>query len=322
MPRWTGQSLLGIAVVVAVLMADRTSTLGATMSASEASRDHHQALSRRHIAPLIDSGDLVHQMPIASWLADNADANIPPEALQWMAQQHLTGGVAYAQAPVLSDGAPNKEDAVEEGEFEDELLTEYDPWEGFNRAMFAFNRQVDRFVLKPVATAWNTVVPELAQQSLSNAFDNLAMPRRFVNNIFQLKIERAGRELARFFLNTTMGVLGFFDAATDIGLPKISDEDTGLTLGRYGAGPGPYLVLPFLPPLTVRDAFGFAGDVAMAPLGYFIPFEASAGMRGGQIVNERSLNLDFFDQLERETFDLYTAVRNAYLQRRQRALEE
>jgi phospholipid-binding lipoprotein MlaA len=225
--------------------------------------------------------------------------------------------VDYAQAP-----SSEAEESSDEASFDEEYLTEYDPWEGFNRAMFAFNRQVDRFVLKPVATAWSTIVPELAQQSLSNAFDNLAMPRRFVNNLFQLKIERAGRELARFFLNTSMGVLGFFDAAADLGLPKITDEDTGLTLGHYGVGPGPYLILPFLPPLTVRDAFGFGGDVAMAPLGYFIPFEASAGMRGGQIVNERSLNLEFFDELERETFDLYTAVRNAYLQRRQRAVED
>jgi phospholipid-binding lipoprotein MlaA len=314
--------LLGIAVVVVVLMADRTSTLGATMSASEATRDNPYALSRRHIARLVDSGDPLRQLAMASWMAGNTDANIPPEALQWLATQHLSGEADYAQAPVQSDGAPSNEDALENDEFDDEFLTEYDPWEGFNRAMFGFNRQVDRFVLKPVATAWNTVVPELAQQSLSNAFDNLAMPRRFVNNLFQLKIERAGRELARFFLNTTMGVLGFFDAASDLGLPKISDEDTGQTFGHYGVGPGPYLVLPFLPPLTVRDAFGFAGDVAMAPLGYVIPFDASAGMRGGQIVNERSLNLDFFDQLERETFDLYTAVRNAYLQRRQRALED
>lgn len=306
MPCRTGRSLWWMAVVAA-LMAGRTPAFGTSPKASEVSPALSQA------AQLIDSGDLSRQTPLASLRAGLVDANIPPEALRLVALQQLGIRAAYAQTPPQN---------AEEQPLEEEELTEYDPWEGFNRAIFAFNRQVDRFVLKPVATVWNTVVPELAQQSLHNAFDNLAMPRRFLNNIFQLKFEGAGRELARFFLNTSMGVLGFFDAAADLGLPKVSDQDTGLTLGHYGVGPGPYLILPFLPPLTVRDAFGFAADGAMAPLSYFVPFEATAGMRGGQIVNERSLNLEFLDQLERETFDLYTAVRNAYLQRRQRALEE
>lgn len=331
MPRWTGQALLGMAIVVAVVMAGRTCTLGATTKADESSSANSQARSRSHVAQRLDEGERLRQTSIASWMAGNADANIPPEALRWVARHHLTGRSDYAQAPLLSDEASNDEEPFDEDpfdddpfddEFEDEFFLEYDPWERFNRTMFAFNRQVDRFVLKPVATAWNTVVPELAQQSLSNAFDNLAMPRRFLNNIFQLKFEGAGRELARFFLNISMGVLGFFDAAADLGLPKLTDQDTGLTLGHYGVGPGPYLVLPFLPPLTVRDAFGFAADGAMAPLSYFVPFEATTGMRGSQIVNDRSLNLEFFDQLEREVFDLYIAVRNAYLQRRQWALEE
>jgi phospholipid-binding lipoprotein MlaA len=118
-----------------------------------------------------------------------------------------------------------------------------------------------------------------------------------------------------------MGVGGFFDVATELGIRR-SDEDTGQTLGFYGVGPGPYLVLPFLPPLTVRDGFGFAADVAMQPIGYVAPFEASAGMRGGQLVNDRSLNLETFEEFEQVTFDLYSAVRNAYLQRRQRMIEE
>jgi phospholipid-binding lipoprotein MlaA len=312
-PRRTKQSLLWAAIVVAVCIVGRTSTHSATVDASESSHHETQRPSLRHVVHLIDSADLSRQTAIAPLMTGLVDANIPPEALRLVAWQQLSLGKKYVQALSEDDN---------EDFFDDEDLLEYDPWEGFNRAMFAFNRQVDRFVLKPVATVWNTVVPELAQQSLSNAFDNLAMPRRLVNNIFQLQFEGAGRELARFFLNISMGVLGFFDAAADLGLPKISDEDTGLTLGHYGVPPGPYLVLPFLPPLTVRDAFGFAADAAMSPLSYFIPFEANAGMRGGQVVNERSLNLDFFEQLERETFDLYTAVRNAYLQRRQRALEE
>jgi phospholipid-binding lipoprotein MlaA len=266
-----------------------------------------------------EEGDLhaaehpLNASPFEIWRAGPADANIPPEAFRLLAEQPGVSLAEFAQA-LSSDLSSDEE------EFEDEI-PEYDPWEPFNRKMFAFNQQVDRFVFKPVARVWNFVVPELAQQSLANAFDNIAMPRRLINHLLQLRAERAGRELARFFLNISMGVGGFFDVATELGIPR-SDADTGQTLGRYGVGPGPYLVLPFLPPLTVRDGFGFAADAAMQPLSYVAPFEASVGMRGGQIVNDRSLNLENFEQLERMTFDLYSAVRNAYLQRRQRMIED
>jgi phospholipid-binding lipoprotein MlaA len=251
--------------------------------------------------------------PFEIWDAGPTDANIPPEAFRLLAEQPGLSLAEFAQA-LSSDLSGDEE------EFEEEI-PEYDPWESFNRKMFAFNQNLDRYVLKPVARVWNFVVPELAQQSLANAFDNIAMPRRLINNLLQLKMEGAGRELARFFLNTSMGVGGFFDVATELGVPR-SDADTGQTLGRYGVGPGPYLVLPFLPPLTVRDGFGYAADGAMQPLSYVAPFEATVGMRGGQVVNDRSLNLESFEQLERMTFDLYSAVRNAYLQRRQRMIQE
>jgi ABC-type transporter lipoprotein component MlaA len=246
---------------------------------------------------------------VKTWLAGNTDVNIPPEALRWLALQYGVSGGEFAQA--LS----RDEEAF------DEEVTEYDPWERFNRAMFDFNQRLDRRVLKPVAKVWNFVVPDLAQQSLANAFDNITMPRRLINSLLQLKIEGAGLELARFFLNISMGVGGFFDVATELGVPR-SDEDTGQTLGYYGVGPGPYLVLPFLPPLTVRDGFGFAADGAMQPISYVAPFAATVGMRGGQVINDRSLNLETFEEFEQMTFDLYSAVRNAYLQRRQRMIQE
>jgi phospholipid-binding lipoprotein MlaA len=218
--------------------------------------------------------------------------------------------VAAADAPMT---IPPLED--------EEVIEEYDPWEPFNRRMFAFNRQLDRWVLKPVATVWDTVLPDLAQESFGNFFTNLSMPARLVNNLFQRDIEGAGREFGRFFLNLSMGVLGFFDVATELGLAK-SGADAGQTLGVYGAGPGPYLVLPLLPPLTVRDGMGFAVDSAMQPLSYVAPFAANIGRRGVNTVNERSLNLETFEAFEEGTFDLYAAVRNAYLQRRHRAIQE
>jgi len=200
---------------------------------------------------------------------------------------------------------------------------EQDPWESFNELMFSFNREVvDRFIVRPVAVVWDALLPDLVQQSLRNAFDNLAVVRRLVNNILQLKMEGAGRELARFTINSTIGVVGLFDVAKDgFGIQQ-SDEDTGQTFGVYGAEPGPYLVLPFLPPMTVRDGIGLAADGAMNPLNYFIPFAATAGIYTTNAVNERSLTLDQFERVEESVVDLYSAVRNAYLQRRAAAIRE
>jgi phospholipid-binding lipoprotein MlaA len=233
-------------------------------------------------------------------------------------EEGLPGGARLASAnTVAAADAPLTIPPLED----DEAIEEYDPWEPFNRRMFAFNRQLDRFVLKPVATVWDRALPDLAQDSLGNFFDNLGMPARLVNHLFQRNIEGAGREFGRFFLNVSMGVLGFFDVARELGLAK-SGADAGQTLGVYGAGPGPYLVLPFLPPLTVRDGMGFAVDSALQPLSYVAPFAANLGRRGVNTVNERSLNLETFEEFEAATFDLYTAVRNAYLQRRHRAIQE
>lgn len=199
---------------------------------------------------------------------------------------------------------------------------EYDPWEPFNENMFSFNRQVDRVVLKPVATVWDAILPSLVRKSLGNAIDNLSVVRRVVNNLLQLKLEGASRELVRFAVNSTFGIAGLFDVAKDgIGIAP-SEEDTGQTLGVYGIGPGPYLILPLLPPMTVRDGIGLAVDAAMNPLNYFIPIGATFGIYGTNTVNERSLNLGEFERVEESTIDLYSAVRNAYLQRRAAAIQE
>ncbi len=155
-----------------------------------------------------------------------------------------------------------------------------------------FNREVlDRFILKPVATAWDFLLPDPFQRGIHNAFDNLAVVRRVVNNALQLKLTGAAKEVARFTINSTVGLAGFFDIAKDgFGIEQ-SDEDTGQTFGVWGMGPGPYLVLPFLPPLTVRDGIGYAFDSAMTPYLYFIPWYASIGGSATNIVNERPRSL-------------------------------
>jgi phospholipid-binding lipoprotein MlaA len=194
---------------------------------------------------------------------------------------------------------------------------ENDPWERFNEKMFWLNREVlDRYVLKPVATAWDFVLPDVAQRGVHNVLDNLAVVRRVVNNALQLKFNWAATEAARFGINSTIGLVGLFDVAKEgFGIDQ-RDEDTGQTFGVWGMGPGPYLVLPFLPPLTLRDAVGFVIDSAMTPYVYFIPWYATFAGTATNIVNERSLNLDRYERVAEATVDLYSAVRNAYLQRR------
>jgi len=199
---------------------------------------------------------------------------------------------------------------------------DYDPWERFNEKTFWFNHDVlDRYALKPVATVW-AKIPDPARQGLANAFHNLAMPDRLVNEVLQARFQEAGSEVARFLLNTTVGVAGFVDVASRAGLEE-SDADAGQTLGVYGAGPGPYLVLPLLPPLTVRDGIGYAVDSFLDPLSWFVtPFAADFGRAAGKTVNERAANLKVYQDVEDASLDLYAAVRNGYLQRRQKSIED
>lgn len=224
---------------------------------------------------------------------------------------------------------------------EEEIGQEYDPWESFNTTMFEFNRQLDRFVLKPVAKGYNFIVPDIVQVGISNMFYNLRFGPRLLNNVFQGKIKGAGIEAGRFLINSTVGIAGFFDVAKEIDLVT-PEEDLGQTLGFYGVKPGPYLVLPFLPPFTLRDFTGYVGDVFLNPVNWLVApiIEVDGvpsaiahknrttitfvqiGARVGEIVNERSRNLEKFQGVEEATLDLYSAVRNAYLQKRAKEIKE
>jgi phospholipid-binding lipoprotein MlaA len=218
---------------------------------------------------------------------------------------------------------------------------EYDPWESFNTTIFEFNRQVDRYALKPVAQGYDFIVPDFIQVGISNIVYNFRFPQRFFNNVFQGKVKGASIEVGRFLLNTTVGYAGFLDLAKEIDLVT-PDEDFGQTLGSYGVKPGPYLVLPFLPPFTVRDLAGYVTDIFLNPINWLVApiIEVNnvpsliahknrttttfvqIGARVGDIINERSRNLEKFQGVEEATLDLYTAVRNAYLQTRERAIKE
>jgi phospholipid-binding lipoprotein MlaA len=197
-----------------------------------------------------------------------------------------------------------------------------DPWEAWNEPVFRFNKKFDEYVLKPVATGWDRALPDSFQRGLHNAFDNLAVVRRVMNNLFQGKPERAGRELMRFTINSTIGYAGFLDVAKDYFGIQQADEDFGQTLAVWGAKSGPYLVLPFRPASTVRDTTGDIMDGIMYPLSWAAPFGATFGVYVVDGVNERSLNLDRYQRVEESVVDLYSAVRNAYFQRRAAAIRE
>ncbi len=224
----------------------------------------------------------------------------------------------------------------------EEAIEEYDPWEPLNTKFFEFNRQLDRWVLKPVAKGYNAVVPNIVQVGITNIFYNSRVTPRFMNNIFQGKFKGAGIEAGRFLINTTVGIGGFFDVARRFNLTT-PEEDTGQTLGFYGIKPGPYIMVPLLGPYTVRDLVGFGGDIALNPIYWLViptmhnidsiptvidvderlaTYAISIGARAVEVVNERSLNLEKFQGVEESTVDLYAAVRNAYLQKRAKAIQE
>ena len=226
-------------------------------------------------------------------------------------------------APTLPDMLAGSALAQQAQDPTDAFDEEYDPWEPFNERMFTFNRGVDRWVLKPVARGYMFIMPEPFQVMISNGFDNINVVPRVINNLLQGKWEGAGREFARFLINSTAGIGGLFDPAKDYWGIQKSREDFGQTLGVWGSGPGPFLVLPFMEPLTVRDGIGKAVDAFMDPLSYLLPFIWDRlGMKIGDIVNERALNYDLFQGFEESVIDMYSAVRHGYLQRRRQMIKE
>lgn len=198
----------------------------------------------------------------------------------------------------------------------------YDPWEGFNRAIFAFNEWADRWVAEPVATVWDFAMPEALQLGIDNFFENLSFPRRFVNDWLQGKPRKAGEDLGRFLLNSTFGVAGLFDPAVTHGWLPRNDEDFGQTLGVWGVPAGPYLVLPLLGPSNPRDTGGLLVDGYLAPERYFIPFSASIGLTSTELVNTRALNLEEIAAERAAAFDFYAAVRRAYIQFRDNGVRD
>jgi phospholipid-binding lipoprotein MlaA len=191
-----------------------------------------------------------------------------------------------------------------------------DPWEGFNRGVYRFNETFDEYVAQPVARGYVAVLHQEIRTRVGNFFSNIQDLLIGANNLLQGKFEDGVNDFARFAFNSTIGLLGIHDVASDFpGLEK-HNEDFGQTLGWWGSPPGPYLILPFLGSSTVRDAGGTAVDWAVQPVGNVRPIELRNTLYGVYFVDTRAQLLDASRILEEAALDKYVFQRDAYLQRR------
>ncbi|MEC5386694.1 VacJ family lipoprotein [Uliginosibacterium sp. H3] len=190
-----------------------------------------------------------------------------------------------------------------------------DPWEPVNRKIFVFNDTLDSWVLRPVAKGYDAAAPLPVRSGVSNAIANVDDVWIGLNNILQGKPLQGLGDFGRFLINSTLGVAGLFDVASELGLDK-HEEDFGQTLGVWGVGDGPYVMLPFFGPRTLRDAGGFAVDFAAGPFGYIKDIPARNIARGVRVVSERADLLSAEGAFDAAAIDRYAYLRDFYLSRR------
>lgn len=190
-----------------------------------------------------------------------------------------------------------------------------DPIEGFNRVVFALNDGLDAIALRPVAKLYDAALPKPVQRGISNFFGNLEDVFTGVNNVLQGKPGEGVSDIARVLINSTVGVLGIFDWATDMGLEK-HDEDFGQTFGRWGVGAGPYLVLPLFGPKSLRDATGYVLDAQVDPVGNMADVSTRNATSGLRLIDKRAQLLPADKVIEEAALDKYSYLRDAYLQHR------
>ncbi len=249
--------------------------------------------------------------------------------------QDKTKGLTAETAAVETESGDDEfseeedDDFDEMDEFEEEFgdATEnevFDPLEGYNRAMTTFNDKLYFWVLKPIAQCYRWIVPECVRKGIDRFFTNLMYPVRFVNNVLQLKVKNAGEETLRFVTNTTIGVLGFWDPAKEWFDLEAHEEDFGQTLGYYGVGAGPHVVLPFFGPSNLRDAFSMYPDTKyLDPKTLYLETtEQQVGVVVFEGVNNVSLRIGEYESIKKDAFDLYLFLRDGYEQIRIKEIEE
>jgi phospholipid-binding lipoprotein MlaA len=216
-------------------------------------------------------------------------------------------------ASVKSTSQTQDELAQDGSSWEQTAAVNPDPWQGLNRAIFSFNTYVDKYTLKPLAKGYNLITPRFVRRGVSNVFSNLGEVTNLLNNLLQWQPRQAAKDTGRFLVNSTIGLAGLFDVAQHMGLKPSDGEDFGQTLAVWGVSDGPYLVLPFLGPSTLRDGLALPVDWYSDPRAYIDHVPTKNTVLGLTILDMRSGALE----LERHlTGDHYTFVRDAYLQRR------
>ncbi len=198
-----------------------------------------------------------------------------------------------------------------------ERVAKVDPFERVNRAVFSFNETADEYVIKPVAEAYRFVLPEFVRTGVTNFFSNINDVLIAANNLLQGKPSNAASDIGRFLVNSTIGILGLFDVATDMGLDK-NREDFGQTLGVWGVADGPYMVLPFFGASNARDTVGLVVDIETDFMlnTNKLDSDEKLAVNGLRVVNRRADLLDAGQLLEDAAFDKYSFVRDGYIQRR------
>ena len=190
-----------------------------------------------------------------------------------------------------------------------------DPLEGFNRAMFALNDDLDKVVIKPAAKGYEALLPELARRGVANFFANIGDLYIAANDLLQGKVPDAVNDVGRVLVNSTLGILGVRDVASELGVEK-HDEDFGQTLGAWGVGEGAYLVLPFFGSRTLRDSFGLALDLSVDPVSHMYPVTDRNALVATRVLSDRAQLFAAEKIVDEAALDRYSYVRNAYLARR------
>ncbi len=221
-----------------------------------------------------------------------------------------------ASQPKPDTGATSSIDSQQMAEVDDEN----DPIELFNRFSFAFNLALDTFIFKPAAATYRALLPGEVRDSVQNFFRNLEAPVILANDVFQGEMERAETTLVRFVINTTIGVLGLFDMAADMGYPY-HDEDFGQTMAVHGVSEGAYLVIPVFGPSSFRDGFGILVDIFLDPLTYVSQaYDAEDALLARTVISgidTRSRHIEDLENLQRDAIDFYARIRSLYRQKRQ-----
>lgn len=242
------------------------------------------------------------------------------------AQQSFRTVLLLVLAIVFSGGYAEVQAQEDEDDFfifdeEEDFTPEIsDPFESLNRASFAFNDKLYRGVLKPVARGLR-VLPAPVRSSGTRFFDNLGTPVSAMNALLQLDLPNTGTEIARFLINSTIGILGLFDPASELGITA-DNEDLGQTFGRYGIGHGPYLVVPFFGSSSIRDGLGSLGNAAMNPVYEQLSTGEIMAIRVMDAELTLSLDQDTYEAFYDSALDPYIFFRSAYTQNRAGKVEE